>query len=582
MGIGISNYRSRYSAPAMASWQNISNAMVIGDSENPETAYENLYARTDMGTLSATNRRTLILLPGTYTRTTTLTLRDYVDIKGIGAFPEDTVIVCSGSGVAAVTQTCSDVRLSNFTIWTTANASGSYGLLINAATNNNASKYDNMKFKGPGTDGTNSDNYNNGVHGLSDLGGTWRWCEGEAYSWRVAVNKSLTATMWFCTAGDRSYQGDGDGTGGTGTLSGNMYYCIGGNTSFAGCTTFASGISGYLEGCSAGYDSYAIGANFSGKAVRCYGGKNSFAGYAGSGTAYGTFSGVAIDCVAEGGCSFGMGAAGCVQSGEIIRCVLGDWTINQGVTKASISTVTDASAYATFTQTFGDAEVNNDMIFTAKQKSRIGNTYRLYFTVGTSAAIIYNPITVAGERIESITIRRKNDGTTTADALKTLIEADADVNALIGVTFSGTGAATIAGTGEFGPDYLSGGFGKPRFVGNCPPVPIHCTADTTVYPFDSGAVYDNFGASGAITFTLPAAIAGLSFTFADVVDTATVDLNIDCVGTDNFVKPDGTAMADGEQYQSENDTFAKITATCYVDGIWQLENSTGTWVEESP
>jgi len=115
------------------------------------------------------------------------------------------------------------------------------------------------------------------------------------------------------------------------------------------------------------------------------------------------------------------------------------------------------------------------------------------------------------------------------------------------------------------------------------PVIFPTAADTyTITTMQNGATFTNAGDDDAQVPTLPAAVPPLSFTLADVVDTAGVDLAIDCVGTDNFVKPDGTAMADAEQYQSENDTFAKVTATCYVAGIWQLENEVGTWVEETP
>lgn len=98
----------------------------------------------------------------------------------------------------------------------------------------------------------------------------------------------------------------------------------------------------------------------------------------------------------------------------------------------------------------------------------------------------------------------------------------------------------------------------------------------------NGGVFTNAGDDDVLTIMLPTATPGLSFTVVDVMDGADIDLFLDCQSAEHLVTPAGVTMSNGEQYQSKNDTFAKITATCYVAGIWHLENSVGTWTEETP
>jgi hypothetical protein len=47
---------------------------------------------------------------------------------------------------------------------------------------------------------------------------------------------------------------------------------------------------------------------------------------------------------------------------------------------------------------------------------------------------------------------------------------------------------------------------------------VACTTNTTVTADNSGSIYTTRGASGAVTFTLPAKEVGLHYTFLNVVD----------------------------------------------------------------
>jgi hypothetical protein len=114
------------------------------------------------------------------------------------------------------------------------------------------------------------------------------------------------------------------------------------------------------------------------------------------------------------------------------------------------------------------------------------------------------------------------------------------------------------------------------------PRQVTVTANTTIYYTDNGSTFINTGDTDAQVDTLQTAYPGLVYFFVDSVNTADADLSIDCQSGDHFVKPDGTAMANGEQYQSVSDVTSYLTARCYIPNVWQIENEKGTWTEESP
>jgi hypothetical protein len=73
--------RGRYSADiGFRGIDNKANTLVVLPGDDLAAKYAELVAAGNMGTLSATNRRTLILMPGVYTLTSNLTLVQYVDL----------------------------------------------------------------------------------------------------------------------------------------------------------------------------------------------------------------------------------------------------------------------------------------------------------------------------------------------------------------------------------------------------------------------------------------------------------------------------------------------------------------------
>lgn len=96
------------------------------------------------------------------------------------------------------------------------------------------------------------------------------------------------------------------------------------------------------------------------------------------------------------------------------------------------------------------------------------------------------------------------------------------------------------------------------------PVIAH-TTDHTLDETEAGQIFTNEGASGAITYTLPPASAGLSFGFAVVVAQY---LNIEADGDDEI---GGSASASGGALGD------MIFLRGFDDGTWKLESSAGSW-----
>jgi hypothetical protein len=295
---------------------NDTNAWMVRQTDDLQEKYNWLKSSerdAEMGVLSATNRRLLVLSPGTYTLTATLTLdTEFVDIISISNDPKDT-IVTRGTGGHTVEQTANDITMRGFTIKNTGTVIGDHAFVINA-TNNTPSLYEYMHFFQVNTYQV-PEKTRYPINSISDIYGTWYFCICSDYGWQLANDKTLGANMDFCTGGIKSFGGDNPGA----TISGHLRNCVSGDQGFGGCLTYGIDITGILEDCTAGDNSYALGKTFSGIARRCVGGVKCFAGYKGTLDYYGTFSGYAEDCTASGA-SFGSGHASCKNSGEIVRC----------------------------------------------------------------------------------------------------------------------------------------------------------------------------------------------------------------------------------------------------------------------
>jgi hypothetical protein len=539
----------------------LSNCVEVKSTDDLDAVYAAIKAKVP----TSANRWVIRYYPGTYTRTSAYIWdADFIDHEGIGPSPDD-VIITRGTGGPTVTQTASDIRCSNFTIRNTGNAAGDHGFLINAAANNNASVYEKMQFRQPNVYGYSR----YPVYAASDLGGTWRNCAADNYAWRCAVNKNLTATMYDCQAGKFSYGGDNENdVNGTGVISGNLYDCTGGDGSFGGCGFFGCSITGYIEGCTGGANSFSLGSTISGTVIRCRGGMNSFAGHI-TNTHPGKITGTVKECVAAGGHSFAMGYSGCIQSGHIINCDLDPLSKRMGYTLAGPSTVMDLSTYASASTNIAGA--NNDLLFTSRIKGTLGHNLTVIYSYLIFSGNPYLAISYSGSSI-IFTLKLQSNNTTTAAALKGLIESNSVANTYLAVTYAdGDGSGTIP-NGSPSPGTLTGGINSPVFSNNCPLSPVMCQSDTTVYPFDNGAIYTNTGVGGkTITITLPSALDGYSYSFWDSEDTPGGDLIIAADSSDIIV---GDA---DNQLVADDDSTQFIKLRCLVSGKWQVEASSGKW-----
>jgi len=536
-------------------WQS-ANALAITPEQSLEDAYNWLKSSDrdgDMGALSATNRRTLLLMPGKYTVSGLTLDTDYVDLVNPSGNPAD-VCITRGTGGATVTQTCNCICLFGLTIENTGSSEGDHGFVINAMDNAN-SRYYFLRFC---QDNASTVVYP--VYGLSDLGGEWCFVEAGDFSFRVAADKKFKATMFYVTCGRCSIAGDAPGASMEGAT---LRFVSAGDFSFGGCAAAGVPIKEdcLLEFCSAGNKSYAMGSEFAGTARFCTGGKHCFAGYAGSGMNYGTFCGLAEYCTTDGGNSFGMGNSNCVLSGQIRHCrngTMDDWATGQ--TRAAATTLTDNSAEATLTTNLpGD---NNDLTYTARMKGRYGNTISVEYWTRE----IPPSTTVTVENETEIRVGFPSGNPPTAAQVKSAIEAYQQANDLVSVAYAdgndGTGTVTA-----MAQTYLSGGIDPPLFEFSHPAGAIATTSDRTVYSVDNGATYTNTGATGPVVFTLPPARKHLRYTF---VKTVQQDITITRGGTDTI--DGGTSVAN-----TTAETGKQITLACFEDGKWITLHKTGTW-----
>lgn len=101
----------------------------------------------------------------------------------------------------------------------------------------------------------------------------------------------------------------------------------------------------------------------------------------------------------------------------------------------------------------------------------------------------------------------------------------------------------------------------------------HKTANHTVLASETGTYFTNLGATGAITFTLPAATVGLHYTFKV---RATQQLRVDPNGSETLENTSSTEQSAGA-YLWADAKGEFIHLICLVDGKWAMHNSSGTW-----
>jgi hypothetical protein len=101
----------------------------------------------------------------------------------------------------------------------------------------------------------------------------------------------------------------------------------------------------------------------------------------------------------------------------------------------------------------------------------------------------------------------------------------------------------------------------------------HKTANYTVLASESGHYFTNAGATGTITFTLPAATVGLHFTFKV---RAVQQLRVDPNGSETLENTASVEQAAGA-YLWADAKGEFIHIICLESGKWAMHNSSGTW-----
>ena len=100
------------------------------------------------------------------------------------------------------------------------------------------------------------------------------------------------------------------------------------------------------------------------------------------------------------------------------------------------------------------------------------------------------------------------------------------------------------------------------------------TADYTVTVGDSGKTFTNTGAAGAVTFAMPAAVAGLKYRFRVGV---AQQLRIDPNGTETISLPSTGAPSAAGAYIVADAIGESVDIQCVEAGSWTVFGCTGTW-----
>lgn len=101
---------------------------------------------------------------------------------------------------------------------------------------------------------------------------------------------------------------------------------------------------------------------------------------------------------------------------------------------------------------------------------------------------------------------------------------------------------------------------------------------TVVADVDNGKIFTNAGASGAITFSLPAATVGQAYRFAVG---AAQELRIDPNGTETIALPSTGAQSAAGKYITADAVGEYVEIFCAVAGDWNVAGYIGTWTAEA-
>lgn len=99
-------------------------------------------------------------------------------------------------------------------------------------------------------------------------------------------------------------------------------------------------------------------------------------------------------------------------------------------------------------------------------------------------------------------------------------------------------------------------------------------ADYTVLVADNKRTFVTTGASGAVTFAMPAATVGLKYRF---LVGAAQELRIDPNGTETIALPSTGVQSSAGAYITANAAGESVDIECVVAGTWSVFGYTGTW-----
>lgn len=526
------------------------NNKIVTPNENVLDAYDWIKSSdrdAKMGALSYENRRCLILMPGNYNWTGQALVLDtnYVDLYGLGS-PESIVLrrtdTSTGTHIIGVEQKAFDVRIDNILFQSAVYDDGQkgHGLQLTvgnektSATTTHGGSYCRVQATGIGANVDWSRYEKDYEVYVSVPGGDSGWYEpyymNETYnnddSLMIVGNPGestgdVTCRVTCKASIYKNLRGYSD----------PEHNVVGSNKST--CSIWGKySIVGRWYDCIASDNAWRIGQYQELRAYmeNCEADSYSFGGDA-EGTGDGEISGIFVNCVG-GDDSFG----GCVNfglpcSGIFINCRAGSSSYGMGV-------------------------VCSGQFFNCTGGDKCFGGYNV---------LSYKP-TFSGYAINCIAgINSFGQG-----------HADAQLSGICINCRMGTLAESLAGTCKSNVTNFSGK------CTNCHPAkPSACTSNTTVYPFDSGHTYNNTGATGAVTFSLPDAKVGLRFTFIRIETGAGKDLYADPQASDHILKMDGTDLGAGKYYGNEADAFGLVTIECRIGGYWQVEEQLGTWLGET-
>ena len=269
-----------------------------------QAAYDEAKALTPYGNpLSATNRVTIILMPGTYDGVLEVDT-EFIDFKGLGVDASDTVLTTSDQ--SSVIKSVDDVHFGNLTIATTSPVSNPAAGAFHLTTLSPNEVFDHVSFVAPVKSMTTpsgpflmSGNYNDCTSNTSlsfllAAGGVCRRCVAPGGGGAGDSSFSGSDAFFYnCKCSNSGFRGQSffyNCTGGTNSFSQvkEAYNCIGGNGSFELNGLYAS----HIENCIGGNGSFC-GTGHIGDVINCTGGTGCFV--------LGTLSGRIAGCRAGDG-----------------------------------------------------------------------------------------------------------------------------------------------------------------------------------------------------------------------------------------------------------------------------------------